>query len=39
MAFSQVDYLISNPPYVDKEATTGKKKGSGMNQKSFIFKR
>ena len=37
--FPQVDYLISNPPYVDKEATTGKEEGICMNQKKLYFQK
>ena len=37
MAFSSVDYLISNPPYVDKEATTGKEEGIWHEPEKALF--
>jgi release factor glutamine methyltransferase len=35
--FPQVDYLISNPPYVDKEATTGKEEGIWYEPEGALF--
>ena len=35
--FPQVDYLISNPPYVDKEATTGKEEGIWHEPEKALF--
>ncbi len=35
--FPQVDYLICNPPYVDKEATTGKEEGIWYEPEKALF--
>jgi len=35
--FPQVDYLISNPPYVDKEKTTGKEEGIWYEPEKALF--
>ena len=35
--FPQVDYLISNPPYVDKEATSGKEEGIWHEPEIALF--
>ena len=35
--FPQVDYLISNPPYVDKEKTSGKEEGIWYEPEKALF--
>ena len=35
--FPRVDYLISNPPYVDKEATTGREEGIWFEPERALF--
>ena len=35
--FPQVDYLISNPPYVDKEATAGEEEGIWYEPEKALF--
>jgi release factor glutamine methyltransferase len=35
--FPQVDFLISNPPYVDKEATPGQEEGLWYEPKKALF--